>query len=76
MRAITIKIVVNAILGALRQAAPERIPAEPSAQLAVVHFGGIGLGGEKYITSQLLAGGTLESSIVSPAVSALTRASL
>lgn len=58
VRAITIKIVTNAILGALRQAAPARIPAEPAAQLAVIHFGGVGVGGEKYITSQLLAGGT------------------
>jgi N-methylhydantoinase B len=58
VRAITVKFAVNTILGALRQAAPERIPAEPATQLAVVHFGGIRVNGEKYITSQLMAGGT------------------
>jgi N-methylhydantoinase B len=58
VRAITIKMATNAILGALRQAAPDRISAEPSAQLAVVHFGGIAADGEAFITTQLLAGGT------------------
>ena len=58
VRAITIKFAVNTILGALRQVAPDRIPAEPAAQLAIVHFGGIYPTGEKYITSQLMAGGT------------------
>src|SRR5262249_12620934 len=58
VRSITIKFAANTILGALRQAAPNRIPAEPAAQLAIVHFGGIDPAGEKYITSTLLAGGT------------------
>lgn len=58
VRAITIKFVTNALLGALRQAAPDRIPAEPATQLAVIHFGGIRANGAKYITSQLIAGGT------------------
>ena len=58
VRSITIKFAANTILGALRQAAPDRIPAEPAAQLAIVHFGGIDPAGEKYITSALMAGGT------------------
>ncbi len=58
VRSITIKFAANTILGALRQAAPDRIPAESSAQLAIIHFGGIDEAGDKYITSALIAGGT------------------
>jgi N-methylhydantoinase B len=57
-RSVTLKALAGCVLGALRQAAPDRIPADPSGELVLVHFGGARPDGARFITSQLLAGGT------------------
>lgn len=56
-RSVTLKALAGCVLGALRQAAPDRIPADPSGELVLVHFGGARSDGSRFITSQLLAGG-------------------
>lgn len=56
-RSVTLKAIVGCALGALRKAAPDRVPADASGQLMLVHFGGRNRAGKPYITSQLLAGG-------------------
>ncbi|WGF87844.1 hydantoinase B/oxoprolinase family protein [Marinivivus vitaminiproducens] len=57
-RSVTMKGMAAAVLGALRQAAPDKVPADASGELMLVHFGGTDATGRRYITSQLLAGGT------------------
>lgn len=56
-RSVTLKAIVGCVLGALRGAAPDRVPADASGELMLVHFGGRDEAGKAYITSQLLAGG-------------------
>ncbi len=57
-RSVTLKAIVGCVLGALREAAPDRVPADASGELMLVHFGGRDERGKPYITSQLLAGGS------------------
>lgn len=57
-RSVTLKAIVGCVLGALREAAPDRVPADASGELMLVHFGGRDEGGKPYISSQLLAGGS------------------
>lgn len=57
-RSVTLKAIVGCVLGALRSAVPERVPADASGELMLVHFGGRDEAKKPYITSQLLAGGS------------------
>lgn len=57
-RSVTLKAIVGCVLGAMREAAPDRVPADASGELMLVHFGGRDDAGKPYITSQLLAGGS------------------
>ncbi|MCP1337099.1 hydantoinase B/oxoprolinase family protein [Futiania mangrovi] len=57
-RSVTLKAICGCVLGALRKAAPDRVPADASGELMLVHFGGRDEAGKPYITSQLLAGGS------------------
>jgi N-methylhydantoinase B len=57
-RTSTIKRVASTILGALRQAVPDRVPADPGGEVVILHFGGSRADGSRYVTSQILIGGT------------------
>ena len=46
------------ILGALRQAAPDRVPADSGSEIVIMHFGGKRADGRRYVTSQLLVAGS------------------
>lgn len=54
----TIKRIATSLLGALRQAAPDRIPADGAGELLLLSFGGRRADGRDYLTSQILIGGT------------------
>jgi N-methylhydantoinase B/oxoprolinase/acetone carboxylase alpha subunit len=57
-RTSTIKRITTCILGALRQAAPERVPADSGSEIVILHFGGQRSDGGRYVTSQLLVSGS------------------
>jgi N-methylhydantoinase B len=57
-RTSTIKRITTAILGALRQAAPDRVPADSGSEIVIMHFGGQRSDGRRYVTSQLLVAGS------------------
>ncbi|MGE0716695.1 MAG: hydantoinase B/oxoprolinase family protein [Alphaproteobacteria bacterium] len=57
-RALTVKRLSGCILGALRQAAPDRVPADCGDELMILHMGGQRPDGSRFVTSQLLASGT------------------
>ena len=57
-RTSTIKRITTCILGALRQAAPERVPADSGSEIVIMHFGGQRSDGRRYVTSQLLVAGS------------------
>lgn len=57
-RTLTVKRLSGCILGALRQAVPERAPADCADELMILHLGGTRDDGSRYVTSQLLASGT------------------
>jgi N-methylhydantoinase B len=57
-RTSTIKRITCCILGALRQAAPERVPADSASETVIMHFGGRRSDGRRYVTSQLLVSGS------------------
>ena len=57
-RTSTIKRVTCCILGALRQAAPDRVPADSASETVIMHFGGHRSDGHRYVTSQLLVSGS------------------
>jgi N-methylhydantoinase B len=57
-RTSTIKRITSCILGALRQAAPERVPADSASETVIMHFGGRSADGHRYVTSQLLVSGS------------------
>src|SRR5215467_2628913 len=61
-RTSTIKRITTAILGALRQAAPARVPADSGSEIVIMHFGGQRSDGRRYVTSQLLVAGSGASS--------------
>lgn len=57
-RALTAKRVVGCILGALREAAPDRIPADASGELVTIRFGGRRANGTPFVTTQHIVGGS------------------
>ena len=57
-RTSTIKRITTCILGALRQAAPDRVPADSGSEIVIMHFGGQRSDGRRYVTSQLLVAGS------------------
>jgi len=57
-RTATIKRVSGAMLAALAQAVPERVPADSSGALLVLAFGGMRPDGSPYVTGELVAGGS------------------
>ncbi len=54
----TIKRIATTILGALREAAPDKIPADGAGELLLLSFGGKRANGDNYLTAQILIGGT------------------
>lgn len=57
-RTSTIKRITTAILGALAQAMPERMPAPAAGEMALVAFGGRHPGGGNFVTGDLIASGS------------------
>ncbi len=57
-RTATIKRITGCILGALKEIAPDKIPADPAGELLAVMFGGLGVDGKPYVTGDLIAGGS------------------
>lgn len=57
-RTATIKRATGCILGALRQAVPERIPADSAGEMLALMFGGTRPDGSRYVIGELLAGGS------------------
>jgi N-methylhydantoinase B/oxoprolinase/acetone carboxylase alpha subunit len=57
-RALTAKRVAGCILGALRAAAPDRIPADASGELVTIRFGGRRADGSPFVTTQHVVGGS------------------
>lgn len=57
-RAASIKRISGAILGALAEALPDRIPADNCGELIVTAMGGIRADGSRYVTGELIAGGS------------------
>jgi N-methylhydantoinase B len=57
-RTATIKRITGTILAALAQAAPGRVPADSGGELLVLAFGGERPDGMRYVTGELVAGGS------------------
>jgi N-methylhydantoinase B len=57
-RTATIKRIAGTILKALAQAAPDRVPADNGGELLVLAFGGARPDGTRYVTGELVAGGS------------------
>jgi N-methylhydantoinase B len=57
-RTATIKRITGTILAALAQAAPGRVPADASGELLVLAFGGARPDSTRYVTGELVAGGS------------------
>jgi N-methylhydantoinase B len=57
-RTATIKRVTGTILAAFAQALPGRVPADSSGELLVLAFGGARPAGTRYVTGELVAGGS------------------
>lgn len=57
IRAHTLKRAADAVLGALVQAVPERVPAAPAGSISCVSFGGARPDGSRFGLSDLIAGG-------------------
>jgi N-methylhydantoinase B len=57
-RTATIKRITGCMIGALAQAAPDRVPAANSGELVVMAFGGQWNGRQSFVTGDLLAGGS------------------
>lgn len=57
-RTSTIKRITSVVLGALRQAVPDRVPADPGGEEVILHFGGRRSDGRGFVTSQILIGGS------------------
>jgi N-methylhydantoinase B len=57
-RTATIKRIAGTILKALAQAAPGRVPADNGGELLVLAFGGARPDGTRYVTGELVAGGS------------------
>src|SRR5437868_7185318 len=61
-RTATIKRVSGTILAAFAQAVPDRVPADSGGELLVLAFGGTRTDGTRYVTGELVAGGSGASS--------------
>lgn len=57
-RTATIKRMAGCILGALRPAVPDRVPADSSGEMLAVMFGGLREGGDPFVIGELIAGGS------------------
>lgn len=57
-RTATIKRMAGCILGALRPAVPERVPADSSGEMLAIMFGGLRQSGESFVVGELVAGGS------------------
>ena len=57
-RTATIKRMAGCILGALRPAVPERVPADSSGEMLAVMFGGLRPSGAPFVVGELIAGGS------------------
>ena len=57
-RTSTIKRITSVVLGALREAVPDRVPADPGGEEVILHFGGRRADGRGFVTSQILIGGS------------------
>jgi N-methylhydantoinase B len=57
-RTATIKRVSGTILAAFAQAVPDRVPADSGGELLVLAFGGVRPDGTRYVTGELIAGGS------------------
>ena len=57
-RSAAIKRIAGAILGAFRDALPDRIPADSACQLLLLIFAGVRNDQSRYITGELLVGGS------------------
>lgn len=57
-RTATIKRMAGCILGALRPAVPDRVPADSSGEMLAVMFGGLRESGEPFVIGELIAGGS------------------
>ncbi|MCB1738838.1 MAG: hydantoinase B/oxoprolinase family protein [Gammaproteobacteria bacterium] len=57
-RTATIKRITGCIIGALRQALPERAPADAASELLVLAFAGERRDGSRYIVGELIASGS------------------
>jgi N-methylhydantoinase B/oxoprolinase/acetone carboxylase alpha subunit len=57
-RTATIKRITGCMVGALSQAAPDRVPAANTGELVVMAFGGQWNGQQPFVTGDLLAGGS------------------
>ncbi|MGE0339099.1 MAG: hydantoinase B/oxoprolinase family protein [Xanthobacteraceae bacterium] len=57
-RTATIKRMAGCILGALRPAVPDRVPADSSGEMLAVMFGGLRQSGESFVVGELVAGGS------------------
>ena len=61
-RTATIKRISGTILAAFAQAVPDRVPADSGGELLVLAFGGTRTDGTRYVTGELVAGGSGASS--------------
>ena len=57
-RTATIKRITGTILAAFAQALPDRVPADAGGELLVLAFGGARPDGTRYVTGELVAGGS------------------
>ena len=57
-RTAAIKRITGSILGALRQAMPDRIPADNAGEMLALMFGGKHVNGTPYVVGELVAGGS------------------
>ena len=57
-RTSTIKRITSCIVGALKEALPERVPADSASELLVLMFGGRRAGGKRFVVGEFTAGGS------------------
>ncbi|MBT6275648.1 MAG: hydantoinase B/oxoprolinase family protein [Chromatiales bacterium] len=57
-RTSTIKRIASCIVGALKEALPDRVPADSSSALLVLMFGGQHASGERFVVGEFNAGGS------------------
>ena len=57
-RSATVKRIANCILGALKEALPERVPADAAGQMLALMFGGVLPNGRQFVTGEIIASGS------------------